>query len=237
MKLEELTIKLFADSADKEELLAWYKNPFIKGFTTNPSLMRKAGVVNYSDYCSEILRNISDRPISFEIFSDDLAEMKWQALQISGWGEQVYVKIPISNTQGKSTLALIAELAEKGVKQNVTALTTLDQVKAASKALGNQTAAYISVFAGRIADTGIDPVPLMKEAVTLLKKSPNQELIWASPREILNIVQASTINCHIITLTSEILKKLTGIGKDLDLVSLATVKMFREDAIAAGLTL
>ncbi len=237
MKLEGLAIKLFADGADKAEMLALYQNPLIKGFTTNPSLMRKAGVLDYRAFCLEILAEIPDRPISFEVFSDDLSEMKVQALEISKWGKQVYVKIPVSNTQSEPTLNLIEELASKGVKQNVTALTTLDQVKTVSQALGKTTASYISVFAGRIADTGIDPVPLMSQAVDFLKKGPNQELIWASPREVLNIIQASEINCPIITLTSDILKKLDWLGRDLNQVSLATVKMFREDAVEAGLKL
>jgi transaldolase len=237
MKLNELPIKLFADGADKAAILRLYQNPLIKGFTTNPSLIRKAGVLDYRAFCLEILAAIPDRPISFEVFSDDLLEMKQQALEINAWGKQVYVKIPISNTQGELTLGLIRELADQGVKQNITALTTLKQVQAVSDALGKNTPAYISVFAGRIADTGIDPIPLMANAVIILKACPNQELIWASPREILNIVQAANINCHIITLTNDILKKLDCLGRDLNQVSLATVKMFREDAVAAGLTL
>lgn len=237
MKLEELSIKLFADGADKAEMLTLYQKPFIKGFTTNPSLIRKAGVLDYRAFCLEIVTAIPDRPISFEVFSDDLFEMKQQALEISKWGKQVYVKIPVTNTQGESTLNLIRELANKGIKQNITALAMLDQVKSVSEALGKNTPAYISVFAGRIADTGIDPVPLMAKAVNFLKENPNQELIWASPREILNIIQACEINCPIITLTSDILKKLDWFGRDLNQVSLATVKMFREDTVEAGLTL
>lgn len=237
MSLDALTIKLFADGADKEEMLRLYQNPLIKGFTTNPSLMKKAGVYDYRSFCLDILAAIPDRPISFEVFSDDLNEMYDQALTISAWGEQVYVKIPVSNTQGESTLDLISTLAKKKIKQNVTALTTLTQVKAVSDALGNETAAYISVFAGRIADTGIDPVPLMSNAVKLMQERSNQELIWASPREIFNVIQASQVNCHIITLTGELLKKINWIGKDLNQVSLETVKMFREDAVEARLAL
>ena len=237
MSLDAFTIKLFADGADKEEMLRLYQNPLIKGFTTNPSLMKKAGVYDYRSFCLDILAAIPDRPISFEVFSDDLSEMYHQALTISAWSEQVYVKIPISNTQGESTLDLISALAKKKIKQNITALTTLAQVKAVSNALGNETAGYISVFAGRIADTGIDPVPLMFNAVNLMEERPNQELIWASPREIFNVVQASKVNCHIITLTGELLKKLDWIGKDLNQVSLETVKMFREDAVEARLAL
>ena len=237
MQLAELSIKLFADGADKAEMLMLYKNPLIKGFTTNPSLMRRAGVLDYREFCLEILAVIPDRPISFEVFSDDLLEMKQQALEINKWGEQVYVKIPVTNTQGAPTLDLIKELASNGIKQNVTALTTLKQVESVSDALGTNTPSYISVFAGRIADTGIDPVPLMSSAVNFLKERPNQELIWASPREIFNIVQACEINCPIITLTNDIFKKLDWIGRDLQQVSLATVKMFREDAVEAGLIL
>ncbi|MCZ6908346.1 MAG: transaldolase [Rickettsia endosymbiont of Ixodes persulcatus] len=237
MNLEELSIKLFADGADKAEMLTLYHKPFIKGFTTNPTLVRKAGILDYRAFCLEILAEIYDRPISFEVLSDDLSEMKVQALEISKWGKQVYVKIPVTNTQGEPTLNLIRELASEGVKQNITALTTLKQVESVSVALGKQTPAYISVFAGRIADTGIDPVPLMANAVNLLKKSPNQELVWASPREILNIMQAYKVNCPIITLSSDILKKLDWLGRDLNHVSLATVKMFRDDALEAGFIL
>lgn len=237
MSLDGLTIKLFADGADKEEMLGLYQNPLIKGFTTNPSLMKKAGVYDYRSFCLDILATIPDRPMSFEVFSDDLNEMYNQALTISAWSEQVYVKIPVSNTRGKSTLDLISTLAKKKIKQNVTALTTLAQVKAVSDALGDETSAYISVFAGRIADTGIDPVPLMFNAVKLMEERSNQELIWASPREIFNVIQASKVNCHIITLTSELLKKINWIGRDLNQVSLETVKMFREDAVEAKLAL
>jgi transaldolase len=237
MKLEELSVKLFADGADKAEMLKLYQNPRVKGFTTNPSLMRKAGVLDYRAFSLEILQAIPNRPMSFEVFSDDLLEMHQQALEISQWGEQVYVKIPVTNTQGASTLGLIKELASQGIKQNITALTTLDQVEMVSHALGKNTSAYISVFAGRIADTGIDPLPLMASAVNFLKESPNQALIWASSREVLNIIQASEINCPIITLSSDILKKLDWIGRDLHQVSLETVKMFRKDALEAALVL
>lgn len=237
MRLEKLPIKLFADGADKAEMLALYQNPLIKGFTTNPSLMRKAGIFDYGSFCLEILEAIPDRPISFEVFSDDLREMKSQALKISQWAENVYVKIPISNTYAESTLGLIEELANNGVKQNITAITTLEQVSAVSNVLGKKTSAFISVFAGRIADTGIDPVPLMGNAVEILKDYVNQKLIWASTREVLNIFQASAIACPIITVTSDILKKISWIGKDLNEVSLSTVKMFSEDAIKSGFVL
>ncbi|MEN9450440.1 MAG: hypothetical protein RJA83_1054 [Pseudomonadota bacterium] len=237
MKLKDLTVKLFADGAEIATMLDLYKNPLIKGFTTNPTLMKKSGITDYRKFALEILQAIPDRPISFEVFSDELSEMKRQALAINAWGENVYVKIPITDSCGKFTFALIEDLAQKGVKQNVTALTTLEQIVKVSQVLGTNTPAYISVFAGRIADTGIDPVPLMTKAIELLKDRPNQELIWASPREVLNIIQANNIHCHIITLTNDILKKLDWIGRDLTEVSLATVKMFRNDALEAEFVL
>jgi transaldolase len=237
MKLKDLTIKLFADGADIVTMLDLYKNPLIKGFTTNPSLMKKSGITDYRKFAIEILQMIPDRPISFEVFSDELPEMKRQALAINAWAENVYVKIPITDSKGKTTFTLIEDLAQRGVKQNVTALTTLEQVAQVSRSLGTDTQAYISVFAGRIADTGIDPVPLMAKAVELLKDKPNQALIWASPREVLNIIQAENVHCHIITLTNEIFRKLDWIGRDLNEVSLATVKMFREDALEAEFVL
>lgn len=233
MKLKDLAIKLFADGAEIATMLDLYKNPLIKGFTTNPTLMKQSGITNYRQFAIEILQAIPDRPISFEVFSDELDEMKRQALAINEWAENVYVKIPITDSYGKFTFKLIEDLAQQGVKQNVTALTTIEQVVQVSRVLGANTPAYISVFAGRIADTGIDPVPLMAKSVEFLKDRPNQELIWASPREVLNIVQAENSHCHIITLTSDILKKLDWIGRDLNEVSLATVKMFRNDAIEA----
>lgn len=237
MKLSDLSIKLFADGADTTTMFDLYKNPLIKGFTTNPTLMKKSGITNYRKFALEILQVISDRPISFEVFSDELCEMKRQALAINEWAENVYVKIPITDSYGSFTLNLIEDLAQQGVKQNVTALTTFDQVVQVSQVLGNETPAYISVFAGRVADTGIDPTPLMARAVEFLKDKPNQELIWASPREVLNIIQAENIHCHIITVTHDILKKLDWIGRDLNEVSLATVKMFRNDAIEAEFVL
>lgn len=237
MSLRNLAIKLFADGADVATMLDLYKNPLIKGFTTNPTLMKKSGITNYRSFALEILQAISDRPISFEVFSDELIEMKRQALAINEWAENVYVKIPITDSYGNFTFALIEDLARQGVKQNVTALTTFEQVVQVSHVLGNNVPAYISVFAGRIADTGIDPVPLMAQSVEFLKDKPNQELIWASPREVLNIIQAENIHCHIITLTNDILKKLDWIGRDLNEVSLATVKMFRNDALEAEFVL
>ncbi len=234
MKLNDLTVRLFADGAEIATMLAWYKNPLIKGFTTNPSLMKKSGITDYRKFASDILQAIPDRPISFEVFSDEMIEMERQALAISAWAENVYVKIPITDSQGKFTFILIEKLAQQGIKQNITALTTLEQVMHVSQSLGTRTPAYISVFAGRIADTGVDPVPLMAKAVEILNEKPNQELIWASPREVLNIIQAETIQCPIITVTHDILKKLDWIGRDLNEVSLATVKMFRNDALEAA---
>ena len=234
MNTSKLRIKLFADGADKKGMLEMYQNPHVKGFTTNPSLMRKAGIQDYKTFALDILKHIPDRPISFEVFADDFQEMYQQALEISSWGKNVYVKIPVMNTEGKSAKALIQKLAHKGVKQNVTALLTLDQVQEVTHALSTGPSAFISVFAGRIADTGIDPVPLMQEALRVMQPYPQLELLWASPREILNVFQAETMGCHILTATNDILKKLSLVGKNLAEYSLETVKMFRQDAVAAG---
>ena len=230
----QLKVKIFADGADKVGILEMYAKPYIKGFTTNPTLMRKAGITNYSAFAQDILSAISDYSISFEVFSDDFYEMEQQARIIASWGENVYVKIPVTNTRREPAYHLLRRLAEQGIKVNVTALMTLDQVRASAEALGNGPSAYISVFAGRIADTGCDPVPLMAKAVEIMSPYPNLELIWASPRELLNVFQADTIGCHIITVTNDILKKLELVGKDLDEFSLDTVKMFYRDAQAAG---
>lgn len=235
--INKLNVKIFADGADKKGILEMYENPFIKGFTTNPTLMRKAGITNYELFARDILKSIHDRPISFEVFSDDFAEMYDQALQIASFGKNVYVKIPVTNTQGKSAAPLIHKLAKAGVKQNVTALMTLAQVQEVTDALAGGPEAYISVFAGRIADTGRDPLPLMQESLRIMKPHSQLELIWASPRELLNIFQASDIGCHIITVTNDILKKLYLVGKDLNEFSLETVKMFYEDAVNAGFSL
>lgn len=235
--VENLRVKIFADGADKNGILDMHTKPFVKGFTTNPTLMRKAGISDYEAFARNILEHISDLPISFEVFSDDFTEMKKQALKIAEWGDNVYVKIPITNTKGESSIDLIHYLANAGVKQNITALMTLKQVEEAREALANGPSAYISVFAGRIADTGRDPLPLMTEAVAMLAKYPQLELIWASPRELLNIFQADQIGCHIITVTNDILNKLGNVGKDLNEFSLDTVKMFRNDAIKAGFNL
>ena len=232
-----LRVKLFADGADKAGMLEMYRKPMIKGFTTNPTLMRKAGIPDYRAFAREILCAISDRPISFEVFSDEFDEMERQAREIAPWGENVYVKIPVTNTRGESSQAVIRSLTREGIKVNVTALLTLDQVREVSDALAGGAPACVSVFAGRVADTGRDPVPLMAAAVELLRPHPDIELIWASPRELLNIFQADAVGCHIITATNDILGKLPLVGKDLQEYSLDTVKMFRGDAVKAGFTL
>jgi transaldolase len=232
--LSTLKIKVFADGADKAGMLEMYRNPLIKGFTTNPTLMRKAGITDYQAFAQDVIRTIPDRPISFEVFSDDFAEMKRQARIIATWGKNVYVKIPVTNTLGESSTTIVHELAQEGVKLNVTALLTLDQVRKVSAALAGGPSAFISVFAGRIADTGRDPVPVMAAAVELVRMYGNIELIWASPRELLNVFQAEAVGCHILTATNDILKKLELVGKDLHEYSLETVTMFRDDAVKAG---
>ncbi len=235
--LADLHVKLFADGADKAGMLEMYHHPLIQGFTTNPTLMRKADILDYQAFALDIVRAIPDRPISFEVFSDDFGDMAHQARTIAQWGENVYVKIPVTNTWGESSVDLVRTLARAGVKLNVTALMTLDQVQHVSAALADGPPAFVSVFAGRIADTGRDPMPIMAAAVELLRMSPNVELIWASPRELLNIFQADSIGCHIITATNDILAKLRLVGKDLHEYSLETVQMFRDDAVKAGYTL
>ena len=232
--LSDLRVKIFADGADKAGMLEMYRNPLIKGFTTNPTLMRKAGVADYRAFAAEVLAAIVDRPISFEVFSDDFDEMEEQALTISGWGENVYVKIPVTNTRRQSSADLVQRLTRRGVKLNVTALLALDQVREMTAALEGGAPACISVFAGRYADTGRDPVPHMKAAVEIMERAPNAELIWASPRELLNILQADDVGCHIITVTNDILQKLHLVGRDVAQYSLDTVEMFRNDALSAG---
>jgi transaldolase len=236
-KVEELKVKIFADGADKAGMLEMYAKPFVKGLTTNPTLMKKAGITDYRAFCKEILTCIKDKPLSFEVFSDDFAEMERQALEIASWGENVYVKIPVTNTKQETCYALVKKLAYQKVKLNVTALMTLDQVKDVVASLDPNIPSYVSVFAGRVADTGYDPVPMMAKSVELLKVAPAAELIWASPRELLNIFQADEIGCHIITVTNDILKKLSLVGYDLDEYSLDTVKMFYKDALEAGFKL
>ncbi|MBI5246470.1 MAG: transaldolase [Elusimicrobia bacterium] len=237
MKATDLRIKLFADGADKAGMLEMCRHPLIKGFTTNPTLMRKAGITDFKAFALDILGAIKDRPISFEVFSDDFADMGRQARLIAAWGSNVNVKIPITNTAGRSAVPLIAELAKAGIKLNVTAIMTLQQVKEVGAALKGGPPSIVSLFAGRVADTGRDPVPMMKEAVALLKPSPNAELLWASPRELLNIFQADESGCHIITATNDLIKKLELVDKDLGEYSLDTVKMFRNDAVKAGYVL
>jgi transaldolase len=233
-KIEDLKVKIFADGADKAGMLEMYEKPFIKGLTTNPTLMKKAGISDYKAFCKDILNSIPDKPLSFEVFSDDFIEMERQALEISSWGSNIYVKIPITNTSGESSCNLIKKLSNNGVKLNVTAIMTLKQVNDVINALNPEVPSYVSIFAGRIADTGQDPLGIMKEAIELLKGQPKSELIWASPRELLNIIQASEIGCHIITVTGDILGKLPMIGYDLEQYSLDTVTMFYRDAVAAG---
>jgi transaldolase len=233
-KIEELNVKIYADGADKAGMLEMYGKPYIKGLTTNPTLMRKAGITNYKAFAKDILALIPDRPISFEVFSDDFKEMERQALEISGWGSNVYVKIPVSNTKREPCYSLVKKLASQKVNLNVTALMTLDQVREVVAVLDPNVPSYVSVFAGRIADTGRDPVPLMAAAVEMLKVAPAAELIWASPRELLNIFQADAIGCQVITVTNDILKKLSVVGYNLDDYSLDTVKMFYNDAQLAN---
>jgi transaldolase len=233
----DLKVKIFADGADKKGMLELYKNPLIKGFTTNPTLMCKEGIRDYQAFALDILSTIKSYPISFEVFSDDFDEMQRQALLIASWGSNVYVKIPVTNTRGEPSYDLIRQLASMGVKQNVTALMTLSQTKEVTQALAHGPSAFISIFAGRIADTGRDPIPLMQEAVDIMRPHSQLELIWASPRELLNIFQANDIGCHIITVTNDVLKKLALVGKDLIEYSLETVKMFRDDAVKAGFNL
>jgi transaldolase len=228
---------IFADGADKNGMLEMYNLPYIRGFTTNPTLMRKAGIKDYRAFAKEMLGLIPDRPISFEVFSDDFREMERQAMEIAGWGANVYVKIPITNTKGEPAYDLAGRLSHAGVKLNITAIMTLDQVRGVLVKLSPKTSSYISIFAGRIADTGRDPVALMAAAVELLKIVPSSELIWASPRELLNIFHAEAVGCHIITVTNDILKKLAFVDYDLLQYSLDTVKMFYEDATSAGFSL
>jgi len=235
--LSNLKIKIFADGAQLADMCNMYVNPWIQGFTTNPTLMRKAGITDYESFAHQVLAAIPDRPISFEVFSDEFLEMERQALKIASWGKNVFVKIPVTNTRGESACPLICRLSKEGVKLNVTALMTQDQVLEVTRAMEKCPAGYVSVFAGRIADTGRDPIPLMRQAVESLAAFPNLELIWASPRELLNVFQADAIGCHVITATGDILNKLILVGKDLYDYSLDTVKMFRDAAVKAGFTL
>jgi transaldolase len=235
--VKQLKIKIFADGADLKAMREAAANPLIKGFTTNPSLMRAAGVNDYKAFALDVLKLIPDRPISFEVFADDFSSMEDQAYEIASWGKNVYVKIPVSNTKSEFSGPLIAKLSRAGIKLNVTAIMTLEQVSRVGAALAEATPAVVSVFAGRIADTGVDPVPHMTEALKRLQNRPKAELLWASPREVLNIFQADAIGCHVITVTNDHLKKLSLVGKNLDDYSRETVEMFYKDAVSAGFTI
>jgi transaldolase len=233
----DLKIKLFADGADLSTMLTMANLSYIKGLTTNPTLMRKAGVSNYKDFAMQVLNEIKEKPISFEIFCDDAEEMIYQGMEIASWGSNVYVKIPITSSTGESSIRVIDSLVKNKVKVNVTAILTSAQVSRVLEALDPQVPSFISVFAGRIADTGRDPIEIMSESLDLMKSHSSSELIWASPRELLNIFQADSIGCHVITATSDLLNKLKLVGKNLDEYSLETVQMFREDAVASGYSL
>lgn len=233
----DLKVKLFADGADLEVIKQLAADPKIKGFTTNPTLMRKANVRDYKAFALDMLKIVPDRPVSFEVFSDDFPEMERQAREIASWGPNVYVKIPVTNSRGESSGSLIKRLSGAGVQVNVTAILTTQQVSWVANHLSKTTRSCVSVFAGRIADTGCDPLPIMEESLSILKSWPFAELIWASPRELFNVVQADIIGCHIITATKDILAKLSMIGKDLNTLSLETVQMFRQDALQAGYTI
>ena len=232
--LENLSIRIFADGADRTGMLEMYSRPHISGLTTNPTLMRKAGIRDYRAFCREVLQTITDKPLSIEVCSDDFAEMERQACEIAGWGDNVYVKIPVTDTRRRSSQDLVRRLCARKIKVNVTAVMTLAQVRQVVSALAPDVPSFVSVFAGRIADTGRDPVPLMSSALALLQANPLAELIWASPREVLNIFQAAAMGCHAITVTHDILNRLERVGYDLDEYSLETVRMFHDDALAAG---
>jgi transaldolase len=230
-------VKLFADGADLTGILALYADPAIRGFTTNPTLMRQAGIDDYESFARSLLDAVPDRPISLEVFADDAADMERQAVKIASWGDNVYVKIPVTNTQREFMGPLLRRLVAQGVKVNVTAMMTVAQVERVLECIAGGPPAYVSVFAGRVADTGRDPIPIMCDTLRVLAPHPDIELIWASPREILNIVQADQIGCDIITVTHDLLKKIAGLGKDLDQFSLETVQMFHRDASESGFQL
>jgi transaldolase len=236
--LDSFKIKIFADGADKTGILNLNANPLIKGMTTNPTLMRKAGIKDYEAFARDILQSVTSKPISFEVFSDEFPEMRRQALKIAGWQKNVYVKIPVTNTRGESSLPLIAELCKEGVQLNITAILTLDQVRGVVEALNPGVPSVVSVFAGRIADTGCDPVPIMRESLSIVRQRPKAELLWASVREVLNLLQAEECGCHIVTVTHDVLNKAMKMwGMDLKSLSLDTVKMFYADAAACGFAL
>jgi transaldolase len=235
--LSALKVKIFADGADRAGMLDMYAKPYIKGLTTNPTLMRSAGIENYRAFAKDVLSEITEKPVSFEVLADDFPQMERQALEIACWAENVYVKIPVTNTRCEPCHALIRRLADRQVKLNVTAIMTLEQVRDVAAALNPATASYVSVFAGRIADTGIDPLPVMMKALEILRANTSAELVWASTRELFNIFQADAIGCQVITVTKDILKKLSLVGYDLTQYSLDTVKMFYHDAQVAGFSL
>ena len=237
LSVDQLSVKIFADGADLKGMKEAAAQPLVKGFTTNPTLMRQAGVSDYKAFALEVLKLIPERPVSFEVFADDFPTMEAQGREIASWGDNVYVKVPVTNTKGEFAGPLMTRLSGSGIKLNVTAIMTNAQVKKVAASLAKDTPAIVSVFAGRVADTGRDPVPLMREAVSLLKDRPQAELLWASPRELLNIFQADEIGCHIITVTGDVIRKLALVGKDLDGYSLETVAMFYRDAQTAAFTI
>lgn len=235
--LDQISTRIFADGADLESIVALASDPRIEGFTTNPTLMHKAGLTGYAEFAGSLLERVTEHPISFEVFADEPEEIRRQAHVIAAWGENVYVKVPVTTTSGESLAGLVRELSEEGVKVNVTALFTTAQVELIAAAVEHGAPSYISIFAGRIADAGVDPLPIMARAVEIAACAPRAELIWASPREILNLVQANQVGCHIITITPDLLKKLDCLGKSLEQYSLETVCMFHNDAVSAGFTL
>jgi transaldolase len=235
--VDQLTVKIFADGADLKGMKEAAAQPHVKGFTTNPTLMRQAGVTDYKQFALDVLKLIPDRPVSFEVFADDFPTMEAQGREIASWSSNVYVKVPVTNTKGEFAGPLMTRLSSAGIKLNVTAIMTNEQVRRVAAVLAKDVPAIVSVFAGRIADTGRDPVPIMREAVALLKERPKAELLWASPRELLNIFQADEIGCHIITVTGDVIRKLALVGKDLDRYSLETVAMFHKDALGAAFTI
>jgi transaldolase len=235
--IDQLKTKIFADGADFDSIVGLAEDPLIKGFTTNPTLMRKAGLTEYEEFAHRLLERVKKQPISFEVFADDEREMRRQAKLIATWGPNVYVKIPVTTTTGESMARLVRELSEAGVQINVTALFTTAQVELITQAVKDGAPSYVSVFAGRIADAGVDPLPIMARSVEILSEAPRSELVWASPREVLNVVQADEVGCHIITMTHDLLPKVKSLGKDLEQFSLETVQMFHRDAAAAGFQL
>jgi transaldolase len=235
--IDRLKTRIFADGANLDNIVAWAADPRISGFTTNPSLMRSAGLSDYEVFARQLLEKIGDRPVSFEVCADDPDEIERQARRLAGWGTNIYVKVPITTTRGESLTPVAGELAASGIKVNVTAIFTTDQVEDAVNALDGGPPSFVSVFAGRIADAGVDPLPIVAEAVRLADGRTGPEVIWASPREVLNLIQADSVGCHVITMTPELLRKIDLLGKDLTAYSRETVEMFHRDAVAAGLSL